>query len=364
MTTVPPTRRADGRALRVLWAASAVGGLAQSLAGAAGALLAAQVSGTDAVAGLPQAALVAGSAAAALVLSAIAARHGRRASLTTGAATALIGCTIVVAAAADGSLLGVLAGSLLLGAGTTAVMLARYAAADLTGSADDGVRARAMASVLVATTVGAVLGPNLLAPASRLSTTIGLPALGGPYLLAAVAFAAAAVTLLAGLPAHVPAVTTSITAPTPDPARLGRGGTVGLIVLGTANLVMVAVMTMAPVQLHHFGHGLAAIGVVVSLHIAAMFAPSPISGWLTDRLGSHRAATAAGTLLVAACVLAAVGADSLAVLGAAMVLLGAGWNLALIAGSVLLTAGVPQATVPAVKDGERSAWAWQPPVAV
>lgn len=197
-TARPPGRQQSP--LRVLWAAAALGGLAQSLAGAAGALLAAQVSGSDAVAGLPQAALVAGSAVAALVLSPITARRGRRASLATGVAAALAGCPVVVAAAAGGSLPGVLLGSVLLGAGTTAVMLARYAAADLTAT-DDGSRARAMASVLVATTLGAVLGPNLLAPANDLGTRLGLPELTGPYLLAGTAFAAATATLLLWLPA-------------------------------------------------------------------------------------------------------------------------------------------------------------------
>lgn len=141
----------------MLWGASAVGGLAQSLAGAAGALLARQVSGSDAAAGLPQALLVAGTAAAALWLSALASRWGRRVSLAAGAAVAVAGCVLVAVGAAISSLLLVLVGSLLLGAGNTAVMLARYAAADL--AAEDS-RAKAMASVLMATAIGAVAGPN------------------------------------------------------------------------------------------------------------------------------------------------------------------------------------------------------------
>ncbi|TYP84909.1 MFS transporter [Blastococcus xanthinilyticus] len=334
-TPTTGTGRGDTWALRILFAASAVGGLGQSLAGAAGALLAVQVSRSEAVAGLPQAALVAGSAGAALGLSRIAARRGRRASLATGAGVALAGCAAVVVAAAAASLLGLLAGSLLLGAGTTAVMLVRYAAADLAG---EGSRARAMASVLVATTVGAVVGPNLLAPAGSLAIWLGVPALSGAYLLSGAAFAVAGLTVMAGLPAPArPAAQPAAALRPPD--RLGRDGVVGLVVLGIANLVMVAVMTMAPVQLHHLGHPMTSIGVVVSAHIAAMFAPSPLSGRLTDRLGASRSAGIAGILLVAASLLAVVGAHSLPVLGAAMVLLGSGWNLALISGSVLLTAG-------------------------
>jgi MFS family permease len=115
----------------------------------------------------------------------------------------------------------------------------------------------------------------------------------------------------------------------------------GLAVLTLANLVMVGVMTMAPVHLHHAGGGLAAIGLVISLHIAGMFAPSPLSGWLTDRMGAARTAVAACVVLAIASVAAAVGADRTVALAAALVLLGVGWNLALLSGSALLTAGVP-----------------------
>src|SRR6266536_2111987 len=181
------TRARSG--LRALCAASALGGLAQALAGTGGALLARQISGSTAVAGLPQTALVAGSAAAALALSALTRRHGRAVALATGAVLAVAGCIVVAAAAVAASLPLVLAGSLLLGSGNTAVMLGRYAAADL---APDSSRARAMATVLAATTVGAVAGPNLLVPATGLAAALGLPPLAGPYLLGAVGFTAAA----------------------------------------------------------------------------------------------------------------------------------------------------------------------------
>jgi MFS family permease len=161
--------------------------------------------------------------------------------------------------------------------GNTAVMLGRYAAADL---GNQSARGRAMGAVLAATTVGAVVGPNLLAPAGALAGTLGLVALTGPYLV-------------------------------------------------------------APVHLHHSGSGLAAIGMVISLHIAGMFAPSPLSGWVTDRLGPVRGAIAAGAVLVIASASAAIWAGVSGLLAAALMLLGVGWNVALLSGSALLTAGVP-----------------------
>lgn len=347
VAVVAASVRGTRRPLQALWAASVLGGLGQSLAGTAGALLARQVGGSDAVAGLPQALLVAGAAVAALVLSSVTVHRGRGAALSTGAAVAFAGCVLVASAAALANLPLVLLGSLLLGAGNTAVMLGRYAAADL---GPETSRARAMASVLVATTVGAVAGPNLLGPASGLAGDLGLPALAGPYLVAAISFAAAAITLAIGLrrgpvPSGIPAAVDVPKVICAASTVLGRQGLIGLAVLGLANLVMVAVMTMAPVQLGHLHSGLAVIGLVVSVHIAGMFAPSPVSAWLTARIGAAPAAAGAGITLIVASALAAA-AQSPAVLAVALLLLGVGWNIALVSGSALLTAGVPSAQRP------------------
>lgn len=334
-------RHIEGSARRgvlyALWGACLFGGLGQSLAGSAGALLAVEVSGSEGPAGLPQAALVVGSAGAALALSRLTVARGRTRALTTGVLVAVVGCVVVAVGAAFGSLPLVLVGSLLLGSGSTAVMLARYAAADM---GPLSARGRAMGLVLAATTVGAVAGPNLLAPASALADLLGWPALAGPYLLASVAFAAAGGTLALGQPVTPRPATSETRLTTPGASRAWRpSGMVGLGVLSLANLVMVAVMTMAPVQLHLTGSRLAAIGVVVSLHIAGMFAPSPISGWLTDRIGAPFTAGLAGITLALACGLAAI-AGTAAALATAMVLLGVGWNLALLSGSALLSASV------------------------
>lgn len=323
------------RALVLLWIASILGGLGQSTAGAAGALLITRVSGSEAGAGLPQAMIVIGAAVAALVLSGLTRSHGRGRALTGGALVAVPGALAVVVGAAGGSVPAILLGSLLLGSGNAALMLGRYAAADL---AQEAVRARAMATVLAATTVGTVAGPNLLAATGAASRSWGLPELAGPYLLAAATSLVAATALGLGLGRATRAVA-GPGVPRIRAATLDRTGLAGVAALSLANLVMVGVMTMVPVHLHNAGSSLSVIGLVVSLHIAAMFAPAPLSGWLTDRFGAPRVVMLAGVVLVAACVLAATGAGSLLVLPAALLVLGVGWNLALVSGSVLLTAG-------------------------
>lgn len=347
---VPRHRRAGDRrrrtAARALAFAGALGGFAQSLAGAAGALLAERVGGSVAVAGLPQTLLVVGAAISAVLLGRVARDHGRGPALALGTGLALVGCGAVVLAGILDSLAGIVVGSTLLGSGNTAVMLGRYAGADL---APEHARGTAMGSILAATTVGAVAGPHALAPANRIADAAGLPGLLGAYVIAAVAFAAATAVLLIGL-SGVGGAPSAPYRPERARGRVDASVRLGVGVLAVANLVMVSVMTMAPIHLHHGGTGLGVIGAIVSLHIAGMFAPSPFSGRLADRWGPRPVVILSAGVLAAACVLAA-SAATVAVLSFALVLLGIGWNLALVGGSVLLTAGAPEHERP-----RREAW--------
>lgn len=134
----------------------------------------------------------------------------------------------------------------------------------------------------------------------------------------------------------------------PNPRRLSRWPgprsrtAVAIGVLGLANLVMVASMTMAPVQMQmRDGSGLGAIGLVVSAHIAAMFVPSPLSGRLVDRAGERFTVLTGGVVLAVATGLAALTAGSAVLLATAMVLVGLGWNVSTVAASSMLTRDVP-----------------------
>lgn len=123
-----------------------------------------------------------------------------------------------------------------------------------------------------------------------------------------------------------------------------------LAVLALTNLVMVAVMAMAPVHLIAHGHSLQHVGLIVSLHVAGMFAPSPLSGWAADRIGAGRIAGVGVLLLVGACVAGAVIDSSDApAMTAVLVALGTGWNFGLVGGSFLLVASVPAALKPQVE---------------
>jgi MFS family permease len=347
------------RTLRVLTAAQVLSGLGGSGA-AAGALLALDITGSDALASLPLALLVVGSAATVVPISALSRRAGRRTGLGTALAIATVGAAGVVTAGELESFALLLAASLLFGAGNTAVMLARYAAADLS---EPGERGRAIGRVVFATTFGAVAGPNLLDPAGSVATSLGLPELTGLFLTSIAAFALAGLVLFAFLrpdPLQVaagPPIEERVAAP-PVPLRelLSPAAAVtGLTTVVVANFVMVAVMAMAPVHMQHHGHGLQFVGLVISLHVAGMFAPSPLTGWLTDRLGPLAVAGGGATLLIVAGVLSAASGAQASSFALGLALLGVGWNASLIAGSALLASAVPVAQRPRVEGaGELS----------
>ena len=352
-----PLRR---RLLRILIAAQVLGGLGQAAGGAAGALLARDVAGTDAAAGLPLSLLVAGSALAAIPISGLSRSAGRRPGLATALVTGAVGAALCVWAGAVSSLPLLLVGCLLFGAGNTAVMLARYAAADLSEPAR---RARTIGLVVFATTFGAVAGPNLLGPGGDAAEAVGLPPLTGLFVLAAISYLAAASVLLALLRPDPLRLATHDEPPedawgprpalgellTPPPVRAG------LATIVTANFVMVAVMAMTPVHMRHHDHSLTLVGFVISLHILGMFGPAPLTGRLADRLGPRRVALGGCGVLLAAGALAAAADGGVAVLSAGLLLLGVGWNACLIAGSALLVSAVVAGQRPRVEGvGELS----------
>jgi MFS family permease len=351
------------RTLRVLVAAQVLSGLGGSGA-AAGALLALDITGSDALASLPLALLVVGSAATVVPISALSRRAGRRTGLGTALAIAAVGAAGVVVAGELDSFALLLAASLLFGAGNTAVMLARYAAVDLSTPAERG---RAIGRVVFATTFGAVAGPNLMEPTGRVATSVGLPELTGLFLTSIVAFALAGLVLTvflrpdplkvaAALDSTAPAEDQLAAPPVPLRDLLSPSAAVtGLTTVVVANFVMVAVMAMAPVHMHDHGHGLQFVGLVISLHVAGMFAPSPVTGWLTDRLGPLAVASGGAALLIAAGVLSAASGAEASTFALGLTLLGVGWNASLIAGSALLASAVPVVQRPRVEGaGELS----------
>lgn len=350
---------AQRRTIRVLLLSQVLAGAGLAAGVSVGALLAQEMLGSTGSAGLPAALMTLGSAVAALLVGRLSQASGRRPGLAAGYVVGAAGAVGVVVAAAIDSIPLLFATLLLYGSGTATNLQARYAGGDL---ADAGSRGRAMSTVLVATTLGAVVGPNLVEPTGTLATALGIRALAGPFILAAAAYAVAGVTVWlllrpdplllareqAGEAAATPAVTEEDAEAQPLSPTVLLGGA-GMVV---TQLVMVAIMTMTPVHMHDHGHGLGAAGFVISVHIAAMYLPSPLSGWLADRVGRRpMLAVAAGTLLAAGLCAAVVPPDSTLLLALALALLGLGWSFGLAAGTALVTDGAPLAQRARIQGG-------------
>ncbi len=341
-------RARSSRATLVLLAvATAVASTGLSAGGTAGTLIAVDLTGSAALAGVPLGLLVVGSAAGAVVISRRSQRASRVAGLRWGYAVGAVGAAIVIVGTAVESFGLVLAGSLALGVANAAVFLSRYAAADVGGGA---VRGRALGLVLGSAAVGAVASPNLLGPSGHLASWLGLPRLAGLYLVAVLSFLIAGALLTA-----LPDRSAVVEADRPRPptgawirdAIKGSRVRLALVVLAATNLVMVATMAVAPAHLEAHGYSLGSIGLVVSVHVLGMFAPSPLAGWLADRAGGGLVAGTGAVLLVGAGFGGAMaGAHDGPAFVAVLVLLGIGWNAGVVGGSTMLVASVPPAVRP------------------
>ena len=352
----PPEQR---RTLAVLLLAQILSGAGLAAGITVAALLAEQMLGSSRWSGLPTVFFTVGSAAAAVGLGRLSQRFGRRAGLSTGYLIGALGTVGVVVAAGMGNIVLFFASMIVYGAGAATNLQARYAGADL---AAPSRRGRAVSIVLVATAVGAILGPNLVSTTGMVATKIGFPALAGPFMLAGLAYSAGTLVLWLLLRPDPLLLARSIAAEVSSrsatPAAPSEAGAVpgprqrwswalasgaGIMIL--TQLIMVAIMTITPIHIEHHGHGVGVTGIVIGAHVAGMFLPSPFSGWLVDRYGYLAIAVAAGVTLLAAGLIAAwAPVDSVATLVLALVLLGVGWNLGLVSGTTVVTDAVPLET--------------------
>ncbi|WP_346925556.1 MFS transporter [uncultured Arthrobacter sp.] len=372
-------QRVQRRTVWVLSSAQLLSGIGNGASLSIGSLLAVQLSGSNAWAGSVTTTMTLGAAAAALPLAGLAGRRGRRTALVTGLLAAMAGALLVIVSTVTGNFPVLLLAAALLGLGTAANLQARFAAVDL---ADPEHRGRSLAIVVWAVTVGAVAGPNLIRPGALVGEALGLPALAGPFVFSTAGLALAAVLLMIGL--------------RPDPlllaARLRSGGqqtaagavaakgTTGarrrhglrhgmrairasprarlaLLAVITAHGCMAAVMSMTPLHLQLLtegplagmpaGHAHAAstdvlvlIGFTISLHIAGMYALSPVMGWLTDKTGRLPVILLGHGLILLSVLVAGFGQAEPALVTVGLVLLGLGWSAATIAGSTLLAESV------------------------
>lgn len=427
-------QRVQKRTLIVIVFSQILGGAGLAAGVAVGALLAQQMLGSDTLAGLPIALFTLGSAIAAYLIGRFTQRWGRRTGLSLGFIVGGLGASGVVVAAVTNNIALLMVALFIYGAGTAANLQARYAGTDL---ALPDRRGLAVSVAMVATTLGAVAGPNLIEPLGTFAVSLGIPALAGPFLLAAAAYMAAGLVLFVllrpdpyllakqiaastatgetsadtalldtalegtalantaladtalantaladtaladtapadstltdrALSDNSPAVeaqhsdkaldgitrdsrTEASEAPPAEDVRLGasdakvrNGVIIGATAMVLTQVAMVAIMTMTPVHMRAHNFSLTDVGLVISIHVAAMFLPSPVTGILVDRIGRIPMSIAAAiTLLLAGITAAIAPTHSLPLLIVALALLGLGWNFGVIAGTALVVDATP-----------------------
>ncbi|RPK16262.1 hypothetical protein EH2_03888 [Bacillus subtilis] len=341
------------RTLFVVSISQIFGGAGLAAGVTVGALIAQQMLGTDAFAGLPSALFTLGSAGSALIVGRLSQRYGRRTGLSAGFMIGGLGAIGVIMAAIINSIFLLFISLLIYGAGTATNLQARYAGTDL---ANHKQRATAVSITMVFTTFGAVAGPSLVNVMGDFALSIGVPSLAGPFILAAAAYMLAGVVLFIMLRPDPLVIAKTIEAATEEPGDKGhlaatehtenkKGIIVGATVMVLTQIVMVAIMTMTPVHMRHHGHDLGAVGLVIGFHIGAMYLPSLVTGVLVDRLGRTAMAISSGTTLLLAGVIAAFApGDSMVLLVIALSLLGLGWNFGLISGTALIVDSTDTAT--------------------
>lgn len=343
------------RTMAVLIVMQVIGTVGVGIAPSIGVLLAGEVTGNEAWAGLARTASTLGAALLGLPLGNLAARFGRRFALTSGWWIAAVGSALLVIAAQASLVVPLFAGLLFIGAGSAVSLQARFAATDL---AEPSHKGRSLALIVWVGTIGSVLGPNLGVPGQFVGAFIGLNVYAGAFLIAAVCLAVAGLIVFIWLrpdPLMLLQRSALLQRTASDPPastgkapsrltlilaelRVNPAARFAVIAILTAQVVMVAIMTMTPVHIAHQGGSITIVGITISLHILGMFALSPLVGYFADRYG-HRPTIGAGiVILFASLVTSALKPEDTSWIMVSLTLLGVGWSFVNVAASALFSA--------------------------
>lgn len=312
-------------------------------------IIAVDLTGSESVAGLPSTVTLISRAALAYPIGWLLDRLGRRMGLSIGYMIGVIGSIISAWSVITGSFTGFLVGAAFFGGSRASSEQSRYVAAEIFPSQR---QSKVIGWIVFAGTIGAIVGPLLVGPATVIAEDIGLPAYSGTFIVAGI------MLVIAGLVTFVLL--------RPDPQQIGQaivawekherhedtsveekarplrqifGNSCALLAVAAmtiGQLVMVMIMVITPVHMNHYEHGTQAISWVIMAHTLGMFGLSGVTGGLISRFGRLTMIAAGALVLIVACFLAPVSTD-LPLLALSLFLLGLGWNFAFVAGSSLLS---------------------------
>lgn len=347
----------QAKTVRTLAVGQALGGFGFGSTLSVGAIMATELSGSAAWSGAAATMSTLGSAFAAIPLANMAARRGRRYALGLGAGLAILGAIGMITAAALRSFPVELIALFLLGSANAVSLQARFAAADIPTNRP---KAKDISIVVWATTFGAVIGPNLIAPGESLGVTLGLPHLAGPFLLTILAQSLSTSVFWFGLKPDPLVLAQKIDSEKQNLVRRKFREAIPIVrqkpiaafaVLSIAlsHMVMVSVMSMTPAHLSITGHSLSDVGFTISLHVAGMYALSPIFGIISDKFGARKTIILGQLILLISLAVSGFGANNFSMVVLGLFLLGLGWSSATVAASALLSESLDISEKPVVQ---------------
>ncbi|MFZ4065671.1 MAG: MFS transporter, partial [Rhodoluna sp.] len=335
------------KTIRVLALGQVLGGFGLGSVLSIGSLLARDLSGSEAWAGSAATFSTLGAAIWAIPLSRLAYARGRRVSLASGATLAITGAMAVIESANLRLFPLLLLGIFLLGAGSATSLQARFAATDIPMPGKTG---RSIGLVVWATTIGAVTGPNLFGPGDQLGEALGLPPMTGPFLFTVAAQIGSTLVFWFGLRPDPLLYAQKLETKTKNKISLKSAlqtlkenpvPRFAVFAVALSHMVMVSVMSMTPVHMQDMGYDLVVVGFTISLHIAGMYALSPVMGILADKIGKVQLILLGQFMYLLAIAFAGFGQMDRLQVTIGLTLLGLGWSASTVAGSALLASSVP-----------------------
>jgi len=312
-------------------------------------IMAAELSGSDSLAGIPASITTLSIAVASLPIGLIMGKFGRRAGLTLSYGVSVLGAILGIFAIIQGWFWLLVVSSATIGLGRAGGNQSRFVAGDLF---PENERARMIGLIVFAGTMGAIFGPMMVVPGTWLSDQIGIDSNTGPWVIATIFYTLATIItfiLLRPEPMqiaktletddHKPKKTKNDEDDTGRPTReLLKLPRVQLAVISMliSQVVMVMLMVMTPLHMAHHGHSNGNVSIVITAHTLGMFGFSWLTGYLIDRFGRVMMMIVAAITLIAAAIIAPLG-TSMPFLVTGLFLLGLGWNFGYVAGSSLLS---------------------------
>jgi len=328
------------RITAVLFAAQCLASAAFIATSTVSAIAGMALSGQRSLAGVPAAASTLAGSGAAFLWGILMDRMGRRPSLALGLLFGAAGSALCIWGITAGSFLIFVGGMMLVGVANAAVTLSRFVAAEVNSPERRG---RAVSTVVLGGTVGAIGGPLLVTPAGHIAMQAGTGDLAGAFGAAVLLLLVAGAVIAAALrpePLTLAAGGLNQAGPAAERRPISEifrlpGASAAVAAMVFSQVVMVGLMVITSLYMKDMHHGLGDISVVFSAHTIGMYAFSLVSGRLIDRWGRRPVILLGASVLLLACVTAPLTGDTIPI-SVSLLLLGLGWNFCFVGGSTLL----------------------------